>query len=143
MNLMWPDPPYYSRHPWTLTLEGHLHDKWWQKGDVQCELFTLLTPELCHNLWACIGKLDIELIGPYPGPLWTMTLEVENGHKYKYGTPPSLYDGYLHYVCALSAATWKPMFLHGYPVYLHGYPVCLCMDTLCASACISCDIADF
>jgi hypothetical protein len=52
-----------------------------------------------------------------------MTHEGVSGQQYKYGTPPSVYDGYLHNVCALSAATWILMCLHGYPVCLHGYPV--------------------
>jgi hypothetical protein len=44
-----------------------------------------------------------------------------NGENISNNTPsPSVYDGYLHYVCALCAATLIPM--------------CACMDTLCASA---------
>jgi hypothetical protein len=121
--------------PWP---EFHLYDTWWQEVDVQCELYMLLTPELCHTLWACIGQLNIEINGPYPGPPWTMTLEGVNGPNYTciYDTPSPMAICSWHSVCMMDTIILcvPIVLLHRYPVCLHGYLVCLCMDTLCASA---------
>jgi hypothetical protein len=124
----------YPRHPWILTLEGQLYDKWrpyvmdptpwWQEVDYQCELCMLGTLELCYTICVPIGQYDIEIIGPYPRPSWTKVCKWTK----LYMTRPPPWSQEVDIQC---------VHLHGYCVCLHAYPMCFCMDTLCASACKS------